>query len=164
MNRHAMSAGFSASPFSRTTEGVISPSAFSRRLIQEPRYSWWPAVMKRLDDLCALEPGWDGYCAPPVSFSNASFAASVLGSACPFGALPPQIVPGSNGDLQIEWHSGLIDIELHIRAPYNVEAWRLSPSTGDDGEAIALTADFTIVARWLEELSEESFAARSSAA
>jgi hypothetical protein len=76
----------------------------------------------------------------------------------------PQIVPGSNGDLQIEWHTETIDIELHICAPYEVQAWRLTSSTGDDGEEINLTNDFTVVAGWLAELAEASVATRSSAA
>lgn len=76
----------------------------------------------------------------------------------------PQIVPGPNGDLQVEWHTDSADIEVHVRAPYDVQAWRLAPSTGEEGEEARLAADFKIVAGWLAELLEASVAARSAAA
>ncbi|WP_294534623.1 hypothetical protein [uncultured Rhodoblastus sp.] len=120
--------------------------------------------MSRLGELCKLEDGWDGYCAPAVSFFNATFALNMLGSACPMDAPAPQIVPGPDGDLQIEWHTAAMDIELHVIGPYDVHAWRLSATAAEDGEEFHLTNDFTIVAGWLAEMSEAAIAARSSAA
>lgn len=152
-------------PFQAVTEtNILTHSAFSSRILNEPRHDWWAVARKRLDELCALGPGWDGYSAPPISFSNANFALSMLASACPLDAAAPQIVPGANGDLQIEWHTDTGDIELHILAPYDVQGWRLAPSTAEEGEEVHLAADFTIVANWLTELSEASVAARSAAA
>ena len=143
---------------------VSSHSAFSsRRIIPTPREHLRSAI-ERLDGLCQLETGWDGYVAPPVSFSNAYFALSVLASACPPDGPAAQIVPGSDGDLQIEWHSDATDIELHIRGPNNVRAWRFTQGGDEDGEEINLTTDFRVVAGWLAELSEASIAARSAAA
>ena len=121
-------------------------------------------MLKRLDELCQLPTGWDGYNSPPVLFSNAHFATSMIVSACLPGVPVPQIVPGVNGDLQVEWHTATSDIELHVRAPNDVQAWRLTPSTSSDGEEIHLTADFKIVAGWLEELLGNSIATRSAAA
>jgi len=102
--------------------------------------------------------------APPVAFSNASFAKSLLWSACPIYTSPPQVVPGQNGDLQLEWHGETSDIEIHIRAPYDVDAWRTSPETIDVGEEVHLTSDFTLIARWLEQFSGDGIASRSAAA
>jgi len=35
----------------------------------------------------------------------------------------PQVVPSSDGGVQLEWHEKGIDLELHIRAPYDCELW-----------------------------------------
>ncbi len=149
---------------SETGADVISHSAFSSKRVSAPPHAYLKPVFERLDVLCRLEAGWDGYVAPPVSFSNAHFALSMLASAWPPDAPPPQIVPGSSGDLQVEWHSDTTDIELHVRGPNDVVAWRFTEGAGEDGEEYHLTTDFEIVARWLAELSETSGAARSAAA
>jgi len=147
-----------------TGADVSSHAAFSSRRISAPPHNHIISVIGRLDELCRLEAGWDGYVAPPVSFSNANFALSVLASACPPNGPAPQIVPGSDGDLQLEWHSDIADIELHIRGPNNVRAWRFIQGGADDGEEIDLTTDFGVVAGWLAELSEAAVAARPAAA
>lgn len=147
-----------------TGANVFSLSAFSSRRATSPSRDYLKSVIDRLDELCSLEAGWDGYVAPPVSFSNANFALSMLASAWPPDAPEPQIVPGSGGDLQVEWHSDATDIELHVRGPYNVRAWRFVQGGGEDGEELHLTTDFKVVAGWLAELSEASVAARSAAA
>jgi len=147
-----------------TGANVSSHVAFSSRVLCEPRHAWRQRVIERLDELCKLQVGWDGYQAPPVSFANAHFAASMLASACPLDAPEPQIVPGASGDLQIEWHTETTDIELHIRAPNDVDAWRVVMSAPEREDQLHLTMDFRVVADWLVELSEASVAARSSAA
>jgi hypothetical protein len=88
----------------------------------------------------------------------------MLASAWPPDAPTPQIVPGSSGDLQIEWHSDTTDIELHVRGPNNVRAWRFAQGGAEFEEELSLTTDFKVVAGWLTELSEASVAARFAAA
>ena len=89
----------------------------SRLIVRERVASWRDAVLCRLDDLVKLPFGWDGYRAEPVRFWNVSYASRLLEAVCGDDAPEPQIVPGSSGDLQIEWHTLRGDIELHIRAP-----------------------------------------------
>jgi hypothetical protein len=164
VNNMASSAAFTRHLRAITGANVTSHAAFSSRILSEPLHAWWRRVTKRLNELCQLNTGWDGYRASPVSFMNANFAASVLASACLLDTPEPQIVPGTNGDLQIEWHTEAADIELHVRAPYDVRAWRTTQTAPEEDEEIHLTTDFAIVARWLAELSEAPIAARSSAA
>ena len=148
-----------------TGADVVSHAAFSSRRVCEPCRAWWRTVLSRLDELCKLQTGWDGYHAPPVFFANAYFALNMLASACPLDAPEPQIVPwGPNGDLQIEWHTETTDIELHVRAPNDVDAWRAITSAPEHEEQLRLTMDFSVVAGWLAELSETPVATRSSAA
>lgn len=153
-------------PFRTATPARVSTHpAFSSRYLRELSHSWTSPVTDRLDELCKLPFGWDGYCAIPVAFSNANFALNMLNSVCPtdISALP-QIVPGINGDLQVEWHTGDTDIELHVIRPNKVHAWRCSRLTPEDGEEFNLTTDFTIVAHWLADLSGDTVDTRSSAA
>ncbi len=123
-------------------------------LITEPIREWRDAAIARLNELVRLDRGWDGYRGLPVSFENANFALRMLEATCRADAPVPQIVPGANGDLQIEWHAQNTDIELHVRAPNDVHAWRMTPATQPNGEEIFLTNDFTVVANWVKEIAE----------
>lgn len=164
MNPYTGSAVFSSVSSSRSSGNVVSVAAFSSCIVQEPRHIWWADLLRRFEELCRLPRGWDGYDAFPVAFANANFTASMLASACPLDVPAPQIVPGSSGDLQVEWHTEKGDVELNIRGPYDVDAWRCSAPNAPNGEEIHLTTDFKVVGYWLRELSEISVAARSSAA
>jgi hypothetical protein len=146
-----------------SSQNVISHPAFSAFVLRNSPHEWMESVGKKLDELCSLPIGWDGYSAPPVSFSTAHFAMNIL-AVCPPGTPAPQIVPGSNGDLQIEWHTLDSDVELHVRRPNDVFAWRMSPVTSAEGEEAELTTDFNVVAAWLGALAETSVAPNSSAA
>lgn len=137
----------------------------SRVNVTEPQRKWASAVKARLNELCALTRGWDGYNAPAVSFSNAQFALNMLETCCISSMPVPSIVPGIMGDLQIEWHLAGGDIELHVRGPYDVHAWRQLGGGTDEGEEIELrSVDFTVVDRWVRELLEYPIAARAAAA
>jgi len=100
----------------------------------------------------------------PLNFATAHFAISLLNAVCASDTPEPQIVPGPDGDLQIEWHFGAIDIELHVRGPYDVRAWRSTPATMPDGEELSLQGELGAVALWLRELSDAYIAARPAAA
>lgn len=136
-------------------------NASARLIVNEPAYGWRDNVKARLNELVRLPAGWDGYRAHPVSFVNANFALRMLEAICGAHAPSPQVVPGSDGDLQIEWHTLFGDLEIHVLAPNHVHAWR---SRGGVSEELQLTTDFTIVAKWVLELSEPTLAAGASAA
>lgn len=164
MNSPMDTSAFSGTTSWKPADNLIASLAFPGRRVQEPLHEWRPLLLERLNELCSLPAGWDGYAAPPVSFANAYFALSMLDSACPYGTPKPQIVPGSNGDLQIEWHTQRHDIELHVRDTYDVNAWLLTSAAGDKGTEEHLVADFRIVAVWLQDILGETIASRSAAA
>ena len=62
-------------------------------------------IKKRFEEIMWLKPGWDGYKGVPVSSENAYFSLNLLRSICKINTPIPQIIPGANGDLQIEWHT-----------------------------------------------------------
>lgn len=134
------------------------------RLVTEISMYGRDDIMSKLGELVTLEPGWDGYQAPAVSFQNASFALRMIEAICGQQTPAPQIVPGSGGDLQVEWHLANGDVELHVRSPNDVQAWRRIPGDSEDGEAFDLKNDFTDVAHWVAAIAETGGAANTAAA
>ena len=137
-------------------------SSSARVVVSSPRRDWSREVTCKLNELTALRRGWDGHRAKPVSFDTAHFALKMLESICREEAPAPQIVPGTGGDLQIEWHTDHGDLELHVLSPNNVRAW-FAPIDDAEGSETALTNDFTEVARWVHELTEPAFAGAAAA-
>lgn len=147
------------------SENVVGfPLADANRVVIEPNQPWRSDVLRRLEKLCQLTQGWDGYQAQPVALANIVFALNLLESTCGSTIPAPQIVPGINGDLQIEWHTLKGDVELHVIAPNRVRAWRSisGPSPGE--EELQLTIEFSAVAAWVREITEQSRAPNSAAA
>lgn len=125
-----------------------------RVLIEDVDGRWGDEVRNKLQSLVRLSPGWDGYEAIPVSFTNAVFALQMLEKVCTSNTPAPAIVPGVEGDLQLEWHTAKGDIELHVLAPNNVHAWhaKLDGENPDEEERV-LKNDFSIVAEWVKEIA-----------
>ncbi len=123
----------------------------------DPESKWTSGVRDRLEQIIRLNEGWDGYLGLPVSFTNAYFAFSVLASICNVDMPAPQIVPGSSGELQIEWHTQRYSIELWVRAPNDVHVWRVDKATHQEIE-LALTTDFSEVADWMQLIVERPVA------
>lgn len=134
----------------------------NRVTISDIEGQWQTSAQQRLEELLRLEEGWDGYNGFPVSFANAMYAFRVLEAICRPDTPAPQIVPGSSGDLQLEWHEQGGDVELWVRGPNDVHAWR-SLSDNEDGEEIDLTTDFSIVSEWLKEAMERTIAGTATA-
>jgi hypothetical protein len=139
------------SVFSRTAAVPLRGLTQVRVPVSEVRTEWRGAVMSRLESLIQLEDGWDGYKAPPVRLENAYFTLQMLAAVCQHDTAAPQIVPGSVGDLQVEWHDESGEIELHVRAPNSVTGWRVSKSV-PEGEEVELTNDFLVVVGWIQEI------------
>jgi hypothetical protein len=138
-------------PLSAQIVGLRNASA--RIMVNEPNHGWRNSVKARFDELVRLPEGWDGYRAVPVSFVNANFALRMLEAISGPDAPSPQIVPGADGDLQIEWHTVAADVELHIIAPNHVHAWRLVNGRSAP-EELTLGNDFTVIATWINNLAE----------
>ncbi len=149
---------------SSTPSIIVEFGIATRVRITDPVRRWRDAIVSRLNDLVAIERGWDGYTGEAVKFENANFALRMLEASCGVEAPVPQIVPGVSGDLQVEWHIGRTDIELDIRGPNDVRAWICNEHTGPDGQEFDLTNDFTIVAKWIRDLSNSLNASSIAAA
>jgi hypothetical protein len=106
----------------------------------------------RFNELTSLPMGWDGYIGQPVSFTCASFAANLIERLYLDGIPAPQLVPGNDGSVQIEWHLNNYDIEIDVLAPYQVIATRLDHISGEEDEELELQSDFTALAEWVKGL------------
>ena len=134
---------------------VRLPSANAKLLVIEHDYSWRSATIAKLEKLVRLPIGWDGYKGLPVSLLNANFALMMLDVICGSGAEAPQIVPGLEGDLQIEWHSLKGDVELHILGPKRVHAWCRFDGELAREEELELEIDFSAVGAWVRDITEQ---------
>ena len=143
----------------------LSPMRASVHLTASRNLAWRAAVVCHVEELVRLEPGWDGYRGRPVSLEIARFALRLLEAICSPDTPEPQIVPVGGGEIQIEWHEHNTHIELFVRGPNDVAAWRsLVDQAVPAEEEVELTDDFTTVAGWLTELTERACAAGSAAA
>jgi hypothetical protein len=141
------------------------PGRRSRYVVSGQRpNSWEDKVKKRLDALCSLASGWDGYNGRCVSFSVASFALNLLESIMLDDYPLPSLVPLPSGGLQIEWHLLSGDIELVINAPYDVEGSYSEVNSPGNDEEVQFRADYTLVATWLSKLGDLRSAMLATAA
>jgi hypothetical protein len=134
----------------------------TRTRVFQPLHEWRPRVIEKIQELMDLPRGWDGYDAPPVSFATAEFTLRMLDAICSSDCECPQIVPGTGGDLQAEWHTVDCSIELHVKAPNDVHAWR--SGVGFVDEELNLTNDFTDIVKWIRALMRKSRAPAITAA
>jgi len=138
----------------------VSPAS-DRTAYSRPEI-WRERAAERLHSLTQLPIGWDGYRAKPVSKENAIFAMFVLESFMDSNQPIPDIVPGINGDLQIEWHTLKGDLEVQVLKPNSVEVW-LAEAGDAKGTETQLTNDFRELSRWLSQIKEPDIAAFAAA-
>lgn len=76
-------------------------------------------IKDKLKDLMALPIGWDGYRGIPLKEENAMLLTDIL-DIIEDEDYVPQIVPSSDGGLQIEWHDRKMTIEILIRSASDI--------------------------------------------
>ena len=126
------------------------------RIIVPQQTSWFDELAKKFDELTSLPVGWDGYVGRPVSFNCAHFAVTILDRLFADGVPAPQLVPGGDGTLQIEWHRMGYDIELDVLGTFDVYAVRRNLKTGDVEELLLQDGDYTKVLKWVIELEGQN--------
>jgi hypothetical protein len=122
-----------------------------RVTLSDPQLEWVEPVINRLNEICGLQVGWDGYRGCPTRFDVARFSFNLLQSICTPDTPAPSIVPLSSGGLQIEWSTEEAEIELTVYAPYSVHAWGTSPSLEGPLEE-PLTTDYSLIIPLVQKL------------
>lgn len=125
-----------------------------RMRVTQPRSKWVVDLSDRFDELTSLPFGWDGYAGRPVSFNCAQFAANLVERLFVRGVPTPNLVPGCDGTLQIEWHRSQFDIEIHVIAPYEILATRYDHLAGIE-QQLELQTDFAELGEWIVDLQRD---------
>lgn len=158
------SAAFSGPTSTRSDN--VSIGAFGRHgvVLDHDDTDWLDGVRARLEELIRLPRGWDGYSGQPLPFATAQFAADLLSLIGHEGLPAPSLVPVARGQLQIEWHTENVDIELLVRRPNSVQAYchRLV-GHGAVESVLELTNNFIQILPWIECLQETDFALATAA-
>ena len=78
------------------------------------RPPWADAAERQLNELLALEPGWDGYRAREVAGAAVEATVEVLDRFMSEAVEFPDLFPLNDGGIQIEWHADGVDIEIEV--------------------------------------------------
>jgi len=150
---HQERPSFGAPSMIPSSRGLVSRLSTSqaRMRVNAPTSPWLSELNQRFDEIVSLPKGWDGYSGVAVTFTCATFAANLLERLYVDSVPVPQLVPGSDGSVQIEWHVNGFDVELDVLAPYEVNAIRRNVTT-DEVEELELQTDFTALTGWIAGL------------
>jgi hypothetical protein len=108
--------------------------------------AWRAQLGANAQGLAALRAGWDGPGSIPISPETLARAVFYVDSAlrdCSNDMIPPRLVPGGDGSVQIEWHTRHGELELDIDDQGRASIWirnHLSHAEfdGEDETALAL--------------------------
>lgn len=135
----------------------VANSVITSHRVRVPEFhsDWALVLQERLNELTSLPIGWDGYKGRPVSFQCACFVLNMLERLYQYNVPAPNLVPGSDGSLQIEWHRNMFDVELDVLDAHNVVATRFNRES-DKEEVLEIQNDFTKIVDWISALSYEN--------
>lgn len=84
---------------------------------------WVEDVLERASSVYDLEKGWDGENALPVTKEALWDALDVLTDVMSEDSIAPQVVPTSDGGIQLEWHCAGVDLEVYVEPSGRISAW-----------------------------------------
>jgi hypothetical protein len=84
---------------------------------------WIDPLIKQLESVLALKPGWDGAKANPITSDALEAALKVLEETMAWDTIAPAVVPVSDGGIQLEWHCAGVDLEVYVEPDGRVSAW-----------------------------------------
>ena len=116
--------------------------------------NWFLPSVKALVDLLNLPPGWNSHSAKRIAPQNATAALVLLGSLLDFDTPPPTVVPRVQGNIQLEWHSDQIDIEIYIDSPHSVRFFA-EDATNEHFAEGPLAGHEEEIRAWLERLASD---------
>jgi len=143
------------------------PKAIERRIVIRKRglsgpaemsvSGIWPASFLKsagaVVDLLNLPAGWNSYGAKPIAPQNAVAAIRLLAGILSADTLPsPIVVPRVRGGIQLEWHSGVVDIEVYIDSPGKISFFAEHAENGETFEG-QIEGNEAVLKAWLQHLS-----------
>lgn len=145
-------------------EGVYQPHPkFLLKILSSGGFhdcEWRNAFEAELNQLTKLKQNWDGEGGIPISRSVVSTAMRVMETIYLSDLrYKPAIVPGRNGNFQLEWTAGNVHIELVFFDERRIVAafWDLSKSVSDPGrrtyKKLLSESDYREVKNWVKKLT-----------
>ena len=106
--------------------------------------------------IMALQPGWAGARSVAVGEDVLGFAQSLVTLTLRdrVDAVAPQLIPGGDGSLQLEWHRKSGEIEFLIEPDGNLSIWGRDHRNGQEFEGCgAMAVDLFL--RWAPRISSQ---------
>jgi hypothetical protein len=149
---------FSA-PFSESLARPVAPALRTcpeLTDIKEP--PWVELSRKKLENIQALELGWDGYGAGPIRRDVIFYTGAVLNEVMESRTPAPHIAPMAHSGVMIEWHTKGIDLEIEIERPGSLwvsfeDAWTNKEYEG------TLASNLSKLQDWIDQLTRRNIGA-----
>jgi len=114
---------------------------------------WAVPTFRRLGELLELAPNWDSYGACPINPDHARAAIELLMLVMQDDTPAPTVVPTNRGGVQLEWHTGGIDLEIETLSSHRFLVSFEDSATEREWE---LTSDFTPLVECIGKLSRRA--------
>ena len=116
---------------------------------------WVLATVERLCDLLWLNANWDSYGASPVDRFTVELALDLLFAIMQKTSPLPSVVPTSCGGVQLEWHTGGIDLEIEIEPAGSIDVFFCDQQTNREWEG-SLGSDYSALTDAINSLTERN--------
>jgi len=119
-----------------------------------PMPAWFAPSVTALVDLLSLPPGWNSHSAKKIEPRNVMAAIVLLGIIMDSDVPPPIVVPRVKGNIQLEWHTEQVDIEVYIDTPSTVRFFAEDVAKEQAAEG-SLSGREHELKNWLKRLSSD---------
>jgi hypothetical protein len=119
-----------------------------------PAAKWLNDTLEEVEQLSSLDQDWDGYGAERVSASAAMGAVNFLLKIAYPKLAAPEVVPVSDGGLQVEWHRNGIDFEVMFEPEEEPRALVEDRTSKAEPESVAGDEAINALHRLVDRLSE----------
>jgi hypothetical protein len=102
-------------------------------------------------ELLQLPRGWNSYNAQQIRKENVNAAISILGRIMRPGTPVPIVVPKVRGGVQLEWHTGGINLEIAIDSPEHITFFAEDIRSNDEPEQ---ELDESAITEWIDRISD----------
>ncbi len=116
--------------------------------------AWLEPTVRRLLDLLSLLPDWDSYGARSVDRLHVNAAFQVLSLIMRHDTPAPSVVPTNRGGVQLEWHTGGIDLEIETLSTQELLVSFEDSTTGTEWER-EIASDLTLPVECIARLTPQ---------
>lgn len=81
-----------------------------------PAPTWARRIFDDLGELATYGPDWDTYGAAAIDRASVEQAGRFISQQALRGIAAPAVVPMTDGGIQLEWHTGGVDLEISFSA------------------------------------------------